>query len=669
MKKLISQTKNFLTGIKLTLNHNSKKRNRQFNQWEFLNQKIVLKSVPTTYVIGVTNICQLNCPLCITGLRKQDKTPKHMTWDLFVEIIEKIKDKAELVQLFKWGESLLHPRIIDMLEYCNRYDLNTEISSNLSLENIDEKLESIVKYRLKHLIVSFDGVTQEEYSRYRKGGNINLVIENIKKIQEFKQKYNSNYPKISLQFLKNKFTKDQIDILKENYKQFGGDDYYVCDMTTIFKDRNKETELAWLDEESINARKYCDIDVDMHGKCCSFLYSTMIIEQDGSIPPCCFSTNKKDDYSKWDNFKTINEMYNSKKFIEARKLFKNKETNHDLTCNDCTVFITYNEKKMAQKPFVSIIIPTYNREEMLSVTVDSFINQSYPKDRYEIIIVNNNSTDNTQEIINRFIEKSENIKTLFEPRQGVHFARNSAAKIAKGEILYYTDDDMIADENLLVNLVQVFIDNPDVASASGKILPKWEKKPPKWVTELCNNYLLSLNDMGKKTIIRDGDFCVFSCHQAMRRDVFFKSGGFNPENTQGEWLGDGETGLNIKIQNLGYKFAYVGTSVIYHMIPPSRMTQKYLNKRFANQGNCDSYTDYRKFNYTEQQLLDIIKSFRKEIIANKISAAKKRIIFDKRWHLDRAKVDYFKNRIKYNKRILSDGNFKDLVLKYDWLNE
>lgn len=325
---------------------------------------------------------------------------------------------------------------------------------------------------------------------------------------------------------------------------------------------------------------------------------------------------------------------------------------------------------MSSTPFISVVIPTYNREKMLSITIDSFIKQSYPKDCYEIIVANNNSTDGTQKIIDEYVDKYPNlIKTIFEKRQGVHYTRNSAAKISNGEILYYTDDDMIADENLLKNLVQIFLDEPEVASASGKILPKWEKTPPRWIVKLCNNYLLSLNNMGNETIIKDEDFCVFSCHQAMRREVFFESGGFNPENTQGEWLGDGETGLNIKIKDLGYKFAYVGTSVIYHMIPPSRMTQKYLNKRFANQGNCDSYTDYRKFCYTEKQLLDIIKSFRSEIIKCWLNALKKIIKFDRKWRLDRAKVDYYKNRIKYNERILSNEKFKELILKYDWLNE
>jgi glycosyltransferase involved in cell wall biosynthesis len=321
-------------------------------------------------------------------------------------------------------------------------------------------------------------------------------------------------------------------------------------------------------------------------------------------------------------------------------------------------------------PFISVIIPTYNREKMLSVTIDSFIHQTYPEDKYEIIIANNNSSDNTQEIINGYLNHNS-VKTIFEPRQGVHYARNSAAKISRGEYLYYTDDDMIADENLLKNLVQVFIDNSGVASATGKILPQWESKPPQWVLEhLCCGWL-SLLDLGDETIVSSDDIGVFSCHQMMKRDIFFESGGFNPENTAGKWIGDGETGLNIKIKDLNGKFAYVGASVTRHMIPTSRTTQAYFNKRVGNQGNCDSYTDYRKYRYSRLKLLELsffffLKTFMYVIrIARRFYKINR--IFAVRKHF--AYFFYYLNRTKYNLKLAFSRQWRELVLKSDWLHD
>lgn len=326
-------------------------------------------------------------------------------------------------------------------------------------------------------------------------------------------------------------------------------------------------------------------------------------------------------------------------------------------------------------PYISIIIPTYNRAHLLPLTLDSFLAQDYPRDRYEIIVADNNSVDSTREVIENYRSRDPIMKSILEKRQGVHYARNSAAKIAQGDILYFTDDDMIADRDLLREIIKPFRMDDKVASVTGRVLPRWEQTPPKWILDYCVNGLLSLCDKPEDLIISNHDCGVFSCHQAMRRDVFFKAGGFNPENTAGEWIGDGETGLNIKIKDLGYKFAYIGSSIIYHMIPPSRMTQRYLNKRLANQGNCDSYTEYRRYVFSNFSLGKRILNYSKKAILRGILLCLKLVLyycglrFYGTWRLDRAYISYNLNRIKYDCRLMSDEHWRKLVLKDDWLNE
>lgn len=642
---------------------------------EFKGLKLVLESPPTTYVVGVTNICNLRCPLCVTGLRQQKKNPQFMEFELFQQIIEKIQLYAQQVQLYKWGESLLHPRIIDMLALCDSYNLNTEISSNLSIENCDKILEALVRFRLHHLIVSFDGVTQEDYSRYREGGDLDVVLSNIRKIKELKVRYNSEFPVISLQFLRNKFTGDQVRVIEDNYLKWGADKYYVCDMTTVFKDRDLDAARQWFSDQEIAQRKYLDIDVSMHGKPCYFLYTTMIIEQDGSIPSCCFATDPKDDFGQWDNSKSILEMYNSDRFIQARRMFREKKHCIASTCDDCCVFTTYLcEGEIVQRgstPMVTVIIPSYNRARMLGITIESFINQDYPKDLFEIIIADNNSTDNTREVVAHWQSKSTvPITYLFEQRQGVHYARNSAAKKATGEILYFTDDDMIADSRLLAEIVTIFSMDSQVGTATGRVLPKWEVEPPEWILKLCYNGWLSIFDpYGEDVRIEEYDLGVYSCHQAIRRDAFLKSGGFNPESTFTDYVGDGETGLNIKLKDLGYKFGYNSKSIIHHMIPPSRMTQDYLNKRLANQGSADCYTEYKKNIFSQNELLQRIASYQQNILEHSYYATLKRLAGEIEWRIDEAKTHYYLNRIAYDLRLIHDPKWRELVLKFDWINE
>jgi len=321
-------------------------------------------------------------------------------------------------------------------------------------------------------------------------------------------------------------------------------------------------------------------------------------------------------------------------------------------------------------PMVSVIIPTYNRAKMLGATIESFLNQSYPKDRYEMLIADNNSSDDTKAVVNDWQAISPvTIRYVFESRQGVHYARNSAAKIAKGDVLYFTDDDMLADKDLLKNLLPVFAMGYNVASATGRVLPLWEADPPKWVLRHCCNGLLSINDRSEQMVIAPFNVGVYSCHQAILRDVFFRSGGFNPENTAGEWIGDGETGLNIKIKELGYSFAFIGDSVIRHMIPVSRMTQQYLNRRLANQGNCDSYTAYRQHKFSAVSLWKKILGHCVSMMMHMMQSGLKLVLFDDGWRLHRAYINYRMNRIKYDYRLSRDSHWRKIVLRNDWLQE
>lgn len=319
--------------------------------------------------------------------------------------------------------------------------------------------------------------------------------------------------------------------------------------------------------------------------------------------------------------------------------------------------------------FISIIIPTYNRAHLISITLESLLNQTYSKDLFEILVVDNNSTDNTAVVIHEWELKSGGIiKYYFESRQGSHYARNGVVKQAKGEIIYFTDDDMIADENMLVELVSFFKNNQNVGTATGEVLPKWESEPPGWIKKYFVNGWLSLLDREEDLFISTDDFGVFSCHQAVLKDVFIKAGGYNPDILNGEWLGDNETGLNIKIKALGYQFAFVKKSVTYHMIPETRLTQRYFNKRFANQGNCDSYSDFRKYRYTSQQLKSNLSNFRKLMFYKYLKYIVLFILQRDKWRVQRAWVAYYQNRINYDKRLLTDKDWIEMVLRNDWIN-
>ena len=105
------------------------------------------------------------------------------------------------------------------------------------------------------------------------------------------------------------------------------------------------------------------------------------------------------------------------------------------------------------------------------------------------------------------------------------------------------------------------------------------------------------------------------------------------------------------------------------MIPPERMTQSYLNKRIANQGNCDSYTDYRKYHYSRSALGRKILLHFYKLIISEIKCLVNLIKGKVAWRIKHAYMFYYLNRIKYDYRLIIDNSWRELVLKRDWLVE
>lgn len=320
---------------------------------------------------------------------------------------------------------------------------------------------------------------------------------------------------------------------------------------------------------------------------------------------------------------------------------------------------------------ISIIIPTYNRANSLELTINSFLKVNYPQNKFEIIIADNNSTDETKQVVDKLIAKNgtSQIQYVFEPRQGVHYARNTASYFAQFEILYFTDDDMIADLEIFNQISNTFNMDHNIGAVTGKVLPKWETAPPVWITKHCNNYLLSLLNPKYDLIIAESLEYLYSCHQAIRKDVFFMAEGFNPEYTKDKYMGDGESGLNKKIMDLGFKFAFNGSSLIYHMIPPTRFTQSYLNKRFENNGRAHAYSFFRVSgsisNLIRQMLIVVILKMPLDLFRSIILAFYKNDISLFRFFL--AKCFYWFGFLTFSLNILTDLSFRKFVLKRDWL--
>jgi glycosyltransferase involved in cell wall biosynthesis len=319
---------------------------------------------------------------------------------------------------------------------------------------------------------------------------------------------------------------------------------------------------------------------------------------------------------------------------------------------------------------VSIVIPTHNRAKSLETTLESLLKLDYPPDRLEVIVVDNCSTDDTKSVVETCRVRSKiPVRYVYEGRPGAHFARNSGAKLAAGDILYFTDDDMIADVGILRSLVPVFDMFPGVASATGRILPKWGAEPPRWILRHCLDSQLSLQMRPERLVVSDDNVGVYSCHQAILKDVFIKSGGFNPDIVKGETVGDNEVGLNRKIEKLGYRFAYVREAVTYHAIPSSRLTQAHLNRIWAHRGVSEGCTWYRCWKPSALRLVMGIVEQLFGLGQAVVGCLARLLLWRDSWHIRCARIYYCISRVKCYWRLCRDDRWRKCVLRDNWLEE
>lgn len=138
---------------------------------------------------------------------------------------------------------------------------------------------------------------------------------------------------------------------------------------------------------------------------------------------------------------------------------------------------------MGELPEISGVICTHNRERYLEKCILSLLDQSLDADRYEILVIDNGSTDSTKEICDRFIEQP-NFRYLFEPVLGLSQARNTGWQQAKGKYVGYLDDDAVAVRTWLEKALWSFEHiNPLPEWVGGPIELEWEVNAPPWITD------------------------------------------------------------------------------------------------------------------------------------------------------------------------------------------
>lgn len=263
---------------------------------------------------------------------------------------------------------------------------------------------------------------------------------------------------------------------------------------------------------------------------------------------------------------------------------------------------------------ISVIICTYNRDKYIYRVLESLARGNCDRQAYEIVVIDNNCTDHTQEELQRFAQDWPNVclRCFTETQQGLSHARNRGIQEARGELLVYVDDDATVNKEYLESYKTFFETHPDIDAAGGPIIPHYEDgSEPQWMTYFTRQLLTGYLYYGPNVREFPGGRYPGGGNAAYRRQVFDKVGLYNPElGRKGQGLASGEEkDIFNKMTTAGMRFVYLPGPVLYHSIPHYKLEQAYFDQLTCSMGRSEKARTLQisKKEYLKRILLELVK--------------------------------------------------------------
>ncbi len=243
---------------------------------------------------------------------------------------------------------------------------------------------------------------------------------------------------------------------------------------------------------------------------------------------------------------------------------------------------------------ISAVICTHNGSKTLSRAIDSLIRQHLHADSFEILIIDNGSTDPTRDIAYGF-DTVKNLRYIFEPELGLSVARNTGWKNAEGEYVAYLDDDAIACSDWLEKILAAFHSVPHAGAVGGRVEPVWETDPPQWIDNITGRFL-SLLDWSEAPMVLDDSKYLVGTNIAFPRTLLERFSGFPTDlgRKGASLISNEEIELIEKIKKENHVVYYDPAISVKHLIDSSRLHPYWFRQRFFSQGVSDAILYRRK---------------------------------------------------------------------------
>ncbi len=255
-----------------------------------ITKKILVWGVPPILTIEPTNLCNLRCPLCVTGNGSMARENGRMDFPTYKRLIDDLADRAIYIVLFHQGEPYINRQFNEFVAYAKQRGLYVTTSSNAHY--FDPKTaEATVASGLDTIIISVDGATQESYSHYRVGGSLQKVLEGTRNLVAAKKRLRSKTPYVYMQFIVMKHNEHELAAMEKLAAELGVDRLLK---KTVQVETFAEAQ-EWLPSAE-RFRRYNlteeNFIVKNGGKgACPRPWLTTLVNWDGSVVPCCFDKN------------------------------------------------------------------------------------------------------------------------------------------------------------------------------------------------------------------------------------------------------------------------------------------------------------------------------------------------------------------------------------------
>lgn len=296
--------------------------------WAYWRRTDTVAHLPSRMLIDPSTICNLNCPLCVTGCNVEGTVKARLSFEKFRHIID-LNPRCRIIDLYNWGEPFLNPDIFPMIEYCNSRGIRTNIHTNMNLQK--GVVEQLLAFPPTTLVISCDGIRQDSYSSYRKGGEIEKVMRNMEYLAARVE--GEKIPiRLKWKFLYHQYNRNELLQARQLAKRWRME--FIQAPLLCFSKTEGE---YWHGERRVNSTS---------PMACPHLWLRFHVNSKGYPVLCCSSYHKDDallvDLSECQSSEEMLAVWNSSVFRRARRCFSHSssfmEMKKPILCEICNYY-------------------------------------------------------------------------------------------------------------------------------------------------------------------------------------------------------------------------------------------------------------------------------------------------------------------------------------------